>query len=733
MPLPLLGLGSILSMGSRIVPAAVRGYRTYQKARQVGGLGRFAKSAQPPVKGFPLGYEGTAAQRLLGQQGAGLGGGTGLQGLMARGAKRFPGTTGGSEVLFGVGLGGEGTADFVQGYQQGDVPQMLSGIGSLAFGAPLLARGTRLLGAQRTLKKAMPKTAEALRLTGKGVGQRIPKGTGYVGLGAIGAGAVGEAAGFGTPDQEPKVLGNPVEIVLKAIEEDKANPDVDTTTNEYKQIATQILTDAYQQAQKQGIEMEQDLTQLTSPYIIKSEAQGSNSQKPNEANLITKGLADNDQMTDGEIAAVAKKQENTMKAGEKIKDDVLTKANAAEAEQFNAFYNRLKNVTGGNDNTNNLILMKLASGLISGKTGQTGFRGFLDVLGQAGNETVDTAMALYQKEADRRSDLAVQYLKSKEKNTKGRPVTGSRKRVNVSVSNEESPFGMATRTVDYFKDDGTTAMFVPEYAADGKTVIGEIAVPMPYGDQKPIQGSAAQEAKLRTQLDNVGLAYQMTQQILEMPDSAFGIGPKLLGFSEDAIGSIESIANTFGLNMGGYSPNTDATIIQEIINAPVFSANGEERQLTKEESEELAEITQQYKKEIDGILSKFRPGEEQLDQITKAKLIQTRLKYIVANANKAEDRLTQKDIENAEESTQILGWKSAKAVRSAYTNLQSQLDKQFEGIGRRYISSGGSNKYVLEYFTHMPFIANWIEQRNKEATNKAVQNNVQNVISGIQM
>ena len=47
------------------------------------------------------------------------------------------------------------------------------------------------------------------------------------------------------------------------------------------------------------------------------------------------------------------------------------------------------------------------------KTGQTGVRGFLDVLGQAGGETTDTAMALFQKEKDRRNDLAVANLKSK--------------------------------------------------------------------------------------------------------------------------------------------------------------------------------------------------------------------------------------------------------------------------------------------------------------------------------
>ena len=724
-PMIASGLGAL----SRIVPAAARGYKAYKTARRVGGLGKFAKGAQP-TGGFPLGYQGTAAQRLIGQP-KGLGSGTGLSGLTSRLGRKFPTSTGALEAGFGVQAGGQGTSDFITGYQQGDVPQMLSGLGSLGLGATFLGRGSRVLG----MSKKLPAGArQALSATGKGFEKRMPKGTGYASLGLIGTGAIGEAAGFGTPDQDPKVISdNPVEIALKAIETDVADPNVDTTTDEYKQIATQVLTNAYQESEQKGIEVEQSLTELTSPYVIKSQAPGSNANKPNEANINTAGLSDEDQMTDGEIAATAKKQENTAKAGEKIKDDINTKASAEEAAQFNEFYNRIQNLTGGNDQTNNLILMKLASGLVSGKTGQSGFRGFLDVLGQAGNETVDTAMALYQKEADRRNTLAVQFLKSKEKTKGGRAVTGSRKRVSVAVGKDVSPWGMATRTVDYFKDDGTTAMFAPVYNEQGK-VVGEQAVPMPYGEQKPIQGSAAQEAKLRTQMDNVGLAYQMTQQILEMPDSAYGIGPKLSGFAEDALGSLESIGNTFGMDLGGYSPNTDAKILDEIINAPLIDrTTGEVRSMTEDEADEQREIAKQYKDEVNGILKNFRPGEGSLDQITKAKLIQTRLKYIVANANKAEDRLTQKDIENAEESTQILGWKSPRSVRSAYENLQAQLDKQFEGVGRRYLAAGGSNGYIFENFSHMPFIANWVKERDAQATRKAIENNVMSTIEGIQM
>ncbi len=71
MALPILyGIGSTLL---RLGPAALRGYRTFQKARKVGGLGT-SKAAQGT--GLKLGYEGTLAQKAMGSAGQGLARGT---------------------------------------------------------------------------------------------------------------------------------------------------------------------------------------------------------------------------------------------------------------------------------------------------------------------------------------------------------------------------------------------------------------------------------------------------------------------------------------------------------------------------------------------------------------------------------------------------------------------------------------------------------------------------------
>ena len=249
--LPIIyGIGAGLA---RLAPAAYRGYKTFKKARQVGGLGT-SKAAQAGGGGFPLGYQGTAAQRIIGSRGKGLSSGSGLQGLATRFAKRNPGTTGTLEGGFGLQVAGQGTSDIIEGAREGDMGAMVSGIGSVLLGTPLVARGLRMAGGQRTFAKKFPETAKAFKQTGKQVYDRIPAGTSLVGFGGIVGGELTRDRTGGAQAGEPQVIGDdPVRIVINAIENDKKNPNIDTTKPEYKKQAQEILTMAYEQADEAGI------------------------------------------------------------------------------------------------------------------------------------------------------------------------------------------------------------------------------------------------------------------------------------------------------------------------------------------------------------------------------------------------------------------------------------------------------------------------------------------------
>ena len=726
--LPILyGIGAGLA---RLAPAAYRGYRTFKKARQVGGLGT-SKAAQAGTGGFPIGYQGTAAQRIIGSRGKGLSSGSGLQGLTTRFTKRNPGTAGSLEAGFGLQLGAQGTGDIIEGAREGDMGAMVSGIGSVLLGTPLVARGLRIAGGQRTFAKKFPETAKAFKQTGKQVYERIPTGTSLVGFGGIVGGELTRDRTGGAQAGEPQVIGDdPVRIVINAIENDKKNPNIDTTKPEYKKQAQEILTMAYEQADEAGIKSAVTADQIAETFNFQTN-------DPNlKGNLIdeTKLIKDNGQisgttMSDEEIADTAKMQEGAASAGKKLKEKALSEADSAEAEQFNRFYERIKNLTGGNDKTNDLILMKLATGLMQGKTAESGIRGFIDVLGKAGGETVDTAMALYAKEADRRNDLAVAFLKSKEKgkddgiNRGFGAVTGTRQRILVEDPN--ALFGRVAYDKDVFKKSGTDAIMIPKYNEQGQE-IGTEYVPMKYAEYNVIKPSQTRLDKKRTQLGSIALGYKMTNEIQRLSNKAIG-GSGVLSLGVENIGgAVSNFAEMLGFGDISSAQNSeiDNTIVNDMIMGEALDKQtGEIRALTEEERKEQNELVKEFRKEIRGILDNVT-SDGTMSEITRAKLIETRMKYILANANKDEDRLTRADIEDAANNTEIFKiFTSDRKIRSQYKDLNNELQEQFRNKAQQFIALGGNTRYLTTNFAYMPEVAKYLkDQETKLAGATVIQN-----------
>jgi len=693
---------------------------------RAGRLAQGARAAYTASKGL--------AGRALGSPGAGLGSGTsgtGLQGLMARGAKRFPGASGSAEAGTGLLLGGEGVGDIMEGYQEGDIGQMAMGLGSLALGTPLASKGLRLAGSQRTLKSKFPQTAEAMRTTGKEFSARIPKRTTAVGLGGVGTGLV---LGDEPPvsEQEPQVISqNPVDLVIKAIEYDKANPGeakeklgFDVNSPQYKKLAKEQLTKAYQDAEKMNIKPAQTFDEVVSTFTFNPKDTGG-AVITNQAVMPNIKDPENGNLSPAEVNALANKQLKQSEGGAKLKEEITKNASDLEAEQFNRFYDKITNLTGGNDQTNNLILFKLATGLMKGKTGQSGIRGFIDVLGQAGSETTDVAMALFQKEADRRKDLAVSYLKAKEKSGEGIKVEKDRRRIVVRDPN--LPWGARTIDVARDKDTGLDAMIIAD-----PTTGGTKAVPMKYTEYTEVKPAEARLDKRRKQLDSIETGYELATQVLQLPTGTFGAGGRIRLGVENVLGSIESIANAVGIrDIGMVDSPIDGKIINDYIGGDKINDDGTVKAPTEAERKETAELQAQYRKEIGLITNSIRPGDKDLDNIVKAKLIEVRMKYILANALKDEDRLTRADIDDAAQATQILGLTSSdRVVKDAYQQLSVNLQKNFDRVARSYIEAGGNEDFLMGYQS-MPKVASILKQRQNTQIKQNIQQQQMNVLGTI--
>ena len=111
------------------------------------------------------------------------------------------------------------------------------------------------------------------------------------------------------------------------------------------------------------------------------------------------------------LAAQQEKNKVTQADGLKNKFD-NTKSSETKAK-FLEFRQAISDLTGAQGPDRDLLMMKLASGLMTGTRHQRrGLRGFLDVAGQSTGPVVDTAIALNQSQKKFDNDLAVAFLKA---------------------------------------------------------------------------------------------------------------------------------------------------------------------------------------------------------------------------------------------------------------------------------------------------------------------------------
>jgi hypothetical protein len=101
------------------------------------------------------------------------------------------------------------------------------------------------------------------------------------------------------------------------------------------------------------------------------------------------------------------------------------------------------------------------------------------------------------------------------------------------------------------------------------------------------------------------------------------------------------------------------------------------------------------------------------------------MKYIVANANKSEDRLTQKDIDNAAKRTQIVQFfGSPRTIRQNYQNLKEEFINKSQGYIMQYKNAGGTEDGIA-YYMDVPGVKELYEQKNAEMRKKAMVQNKQ--------
>jgi len=179
-----------------------------------------------------------------------------------------------------------------------------------------------------------------------------------------------------------------------------------------------------------------------------------------------------------------------------------------------------------------------------------------------------------------------------------------------------------------------------------------------------------------------------------------------------------SLSDNITSNSNKYTQGLD---IQNYINAEVFAPDNLSDELVglpgfkRTEGDLIKEQYYDEQRRIQKDIAEMVDDEgwdvndAQLAQLTKAALIENRLKYLVANANKQADRLTRYDIKNAEKSTSVLPFINLstgfmpRQVNEKMRALQGEMRATFDRSAKQYQQLGGTNDYLLDFIS-IPYI-----------------------------
>ena len=407
--------------------------------------------------------------------------------------------------------------------------------------------------------------------------------------------------------------------------------------------------------------------------------------------------------------------DKTNKANREIRNlEEKNKDNDDFKRQFSSLRNQIQSATGNGDMTN-LILLKLASGLLTGKTTQRGVGGFLDVLGQATGPTVDTAILLANQQKEFDQSLALALIKSNSEKTGG--LKAESKRVYVEELNpNDDLFPVVTRLVPQNKDTGALLDVV-------QTDQGEAFVPYTKGGKLKEPDARAKNLSDKSMRDlSVGLEF--ANIVTNAPPELLGPGATVRQFMDRFSGATQSYQSSIG-NFDEFQTKSFNEISDAIMNEEQFkNLSGSSLEKAKEENNKILSQFQKESEKYTADLYKALDSGDQ-ERIARAQLglIEQRMKYIVANANKAQDRLTAADVKNAEARTKIFTYfDNPKQIKKNYESLAQEMNSNFRKQARNYVANGGSKDYVLNMYQNVPVIQDYkIRQAKGEVKAKTKQ------------
>lgn len=434
-----------------------------------------------------------------------------------------------------------------------------------------------------------------------------------------------------------------------------------------------------------------------------------------ENNLVSIGNQGNpnNMNPDEQDALAIKMAKQNEKANEQIKKLQEKTAGKGDddtfAKEYNAIRDQIQKVTGSTDMTN-LVLLKLASGLLTGKSRQGGTAGFLDVLGQAAGPAVDTAILLANQQKQYDTELAMALLKRKSDTGL---IKAEQKPVYVQEINKDDPFfPVVGATKRMNKDTGT----IVDTVQSGDPNIGEVFVPYTGKGQIFEPDEKAKKIADR-QMKDRQTVIELAGIVENIDVSQIGPGARAKAYLNALNGTLQSYQSSFK-DVDDLINSTYGDIVNNITNPDQYKGLSDAAVTSKKK--ETDKLLEQFQKENNTLQEEYRKaldkGDEEKFARAQLKLVEQRMKYVVANSNKFQDRLNAADVENARGSTEIfpaLG--DPRQIKQNYKALADEANKRFAKDAQTYVANGGTKDSVKALYTNVPWVQNYIVYETKKA------------------
>ena len=290
--------------------------------------------------------------------------------------------------------------------------------------------------------------------------------------------------------------------------------------------------------------------------------------------------------------------------------------------------------------------------------------------------------------------------------------------------------------------------------------VGEKMVPLTEGGPSIQPLSPERTSKVMSQLSALNLGIEFADRVIAADTKFLGTGGAIEGFFTNFTdlmnewGSMTGILNNgspaYAGDLSSIKNNTmvDAKIQEMIINNAGYKGMDKDAvinkdkvtrernrllaQYNKDQAEAVADYTEIIEAMDKGQVSKLIKGdarkeilatkdkslrERKIKQLAELRLIQNRMKYIVANADKGEDRLTVADVNNAAQTTAIFEFlKAGKTVRANYTALKQTLNARATQLATQFNAQAGDMSLVKN-LTHLDYVRRWMKRTGQDVPN----------------